>query len=77
MGVPRLLEVLKPYSKLESLKGFNVVIDGPALAHHLYHILVRSRCSAWNYHEANPSYREVGDNVLAWVNGLRLSGAHV
>ncbi|TGO89711.1 hypothetical protein BPOR_0097g00150 [Botrytis porri] len=77
MGIPHLITFLRPYATLDSLKGKDIVIDGPGLAYHIYHICLGTKKSAGNYFEANPSYRELGDTVLAWLDGLERSGSVV
>ncbi|KAF7893834.1 hypothetical protein EAF00_007348 [Botryotinia globosa] len=77
MGIPHLITFLRPYATLDSLKGKDIVIDGPGLAYHIYHICLGTRKSAGNYFEANPSYKELGDTVLAWLDGLERSDAAV
>ncbi|CAD6448922.1 8dc2c281-2d3b-46c5-9076-6c1ff1bdf83d [Sclerotinia trifoliorum] len=77
MGIPHLITFLRPYATLSSLKGKHIVIDGPGLAYHIYHICLSARKSAGNYFEANPSYKELGETVLAWLDGLERSGAVV
>ncbi|KAK6603861.1 hypothetical protein ACHAO1_007019 [Botrytis cinerea] len=77
MGIPHLTTFLRPYATLDSLKGKDIVIDGPGLAYHIYHICLGTKKSAGNYFEANPSYKELGETVLAWLDGLERSGAAV
>ncbi|ESZ92482.1 hypothetical protein SBOR_7145 [Sclerotinia borealis F-4128] len=77
MGIPHLITFLRPYATLGSLKDKDIVIDGPGLAYHIYHICLGIRKSAGNYFEANPSYKELGETVLAWLDGLERSGAVV
>ncbi|KAJ8060732.1 hypothetical protein OCU04_011036 [Sclerotinia nivalis] len=77
MGIPHLITFLRPYATLSSLKGKDIVIDGPGLAYHIYHICLSTKKSAGNYFEASPSYKELGETVLAWLDGLERSGAAV
>ncbi|APA15918.1 hypothetical protein sscle_15g106880 [Sclerotinia sclerotiorum 1980 UF-70] len=77
MGIPHLITFLRPYATLSSLNDKHIVIDGPGLAYHIYHICLSARKSAGNYFEANPSYKELGETVLAWLDGLERSGAVV
>ncbi|TQN72655.1 hypothetical protein CSHISOI_02828 [Colletotrichum shisoi] len=42
MGIPHLLNHLSPYGVLGPLDSDRVVIDGPALAYHIYHLCTRS-----------------------------------
>lgn len=54
-----------------SLSGLEVVIDGPGLAYHIWHICLGERRNARNPFEAGISYAEVGITVLAWLDALR------
>lgn len=71
MGVPHLIAFLEPYSVLESLAGQSVVIDGPAFAYHVYHICLGSRSHLQRPFEAAPSYGEIGESAIQWLDGLR------
>ncbi|KAG4025171.1 hypothetical protein MFRU_064g00080 [Monilinia fructicola] len=77
MGIPHLITFLRPYATLSSLKGKDIVIDGPGLAYHIYHVCLGTRNAAGNYFEANPSYKELGETVLKWLDGLEGSGGVV
>lgn len=77
MGIPHLITFLRPYATRSSLTEQNIVIDGPGLAYHIYHVCLSTKRSARNYFEANPSYQELGATVLAWLDGLERSGAVV
>ncbi|KAI9642606.1 hypothetical protein NHQ30_009411 [Ciborinia camelliae] len=77
MGIPHLITFLRPFAALRPLKGRDIVIDGPGLAYHIYHVCLGTKKSAGNYFEANPSYKELGETVIAWLDGLERSGAVV
>ncbi|QSZ32364.1 hypothetical protein DSL72_001938 [Monilinia vaccinii-corymbosi] len=77
MGIPHLITFLRPYATLSSLKGKDVVIDGPGLAYHIYHLCLGTKSAARNYFEANPSYNELGETALRWLDGLERSGVVV
>jgi len=77
MGVPHLITYLRPYADWHSLDGQNVVIDGPGLAYHIYYICCCSRPAAQSSFEALPSYRELGDAVILWLDGLDDHGVTV
>ncbi|KAL0944596.1 DNA replication initiation factor cdc45 [Colletotrichum truncatum] len=63
MGIPHLVNYLAPYGVLGPLDGDRVVIDGPALAYHIYHLCTRSSIGL-------PSYELLGDTTIAWLEKL-------
>ncbi|KAK1561479.1 XPG domain containing-domain-containing protein [Colletotrichum navitas] len=63
MGIPHLLNHLSPYGVLGPIDGDRVVIDGPALAYHIYHLCTRSTSGV-------PSYDLLGRTALAWLDKL-------
>jgi hypothetical protein len=71
MGIPHLITFLQPYAEAESLAGNCVVVDGPGLAYYIYHMCLSARPAAWNPFEAAPSYEELGEACIAWLDGLR------
>ncbi|PQE29346.1 hypothetical protein CJF32_00010919 [Rutstroemia sp. NJR-2017a WRK4] len=77
MGIPHLITYLRPFATRESLKDKEIVIDGPGLAYHIYHLCQSTRVSAGNYFEAVPSYKELGETVLEWLDGLEKGGSTV
>lgn len=73
MGIPHLITLLQPYSELRLLEGQDVVIDGPAWAYHIYYICLGRRSSSRGPFQALPSYAEIGDAAIEWLDGLRQS----
>jgi hypothetical protein len=72
MGIPHLITYLRPFATLENLAGQSIVIDGPAFAYHVWHICLLRQSSAWrNPFEAQPSYKDVADTALGWLDELR------
>ncbi|TIC99516.1 hypothetical protein CH35J_005250 [Colletotrichum higginsianum] len=63
MGIPHLLNHLSPYGVLGPLDSDRVVIDGPALAYHIYHLCTRSTSGL-------PSYDLIGRTALGWLEKL-------
>ncbi|KAK1971040.1 hypothetical protein LY78DRAFT_689412 [Colletotrichum sublineola] len=63
MGIPHLLNHLSPYGVLGPIDGDRVVIDGPALAYHIYHLCTRSTSGV-------PSYDLLGRTALVWLDKL-------
>ena len=71
MGIPHLITFLQPYAEAEAIGGRRVVIDGPGFAYHIYYTCLSTRPTAWNPFEAAPSYEEIGEACIAWLDGLR------
>ena len=76
MGIPHLTANLKPYASSVTFpprspddeRGrFHAVIDGPALAHHIYRECLKDRTKAASPNEAFPSYEEIGDAIIEWL----------
>lgn len=68
MGIPHLITTLEPYATKELLQDHGIVIDGPALAYHIFHTC---RSNGINH----PSHRLISESVLAWLD--RLTSTHV
>ncbi|EKD21432.1 DNA replication initiation factor cdc45 [Drepanopeziza brunnea f. sp. 'multigermtubi' MB_m1] len=78
MGIRHLITFLRPYATtLESLGGHKVVIDGPSFAHQIYYICLQASPGAKNALEAAPSYRELVNVAIAWLDGLRESNVQI
>lgn len=85
MGIPHLLHHLQPYATKVFLTpsdhgnqqeppestSRHAIIDGPALAYHVYYICVNKREGARNAFEVIPSYRELGSATLAWLDQIQ------
>jgi len=63
MGIRNLINILQPYGVDTALDGKSVVIDGPSLAHHIWHLQCRSRTGV-------PSYASLTETALAWLDVL-------
>jgi hypothetical protein len=74
MGIPHLTTFLRPYAELESLAGRDAVVDGPGLCYYVYYLCLSRIADARNPFEAAPSYAELGDAAISWLEGLRESG---
>ncbi|KAL2355264.1 XPG domain containing-domain-containing protein [Cryomyces antarcticus] len=84
MGIPHLITHLRPYASPvtftvaqpdeDQASREAVIIDGPALAYHVYHKCLAQRTRASNALEAAPSYAELGDAALLWLEALQLHG---
>ncbi len=73
MGVRHLITFLQPFAATESLAGRQVVIDGPGFAYHIYYVSLTSGSQIRNAFEATPTYQELANNAIAWLDALRLS----
>lgn len=77
MGIPHLTTFLRPYAESTALNDGNAVIDGPGLAYHIYHTCITAKVSTRNPLEAAPSYKEIGEATIEWLDRLRTSGVIV
>ena len=73
MGIRHLTTFLRPYASAESLAGKQVVIDGPSFAHQIYYICLKAAPGARNALEAAPSYENLVDTAIAWLDTVRAS----
>lgn len=72
MGIPHLTLHLRPYADYtKNLSNQDVVIDGPALAYHIYLLCLTLRPGAKNAFEAAPTYAELGEAVTLWLGFLQ------
>ncbi|CCU77762.1 hypothetical protein BGHDH14_bgh05230 [Blumeria hordei DH14] len=67
MGIPHLISSLQPYTTHENLNGWTVVIDGNALAYHIYHLCVVRRYASRNTLESLPQNLEIAETVIEWL----------
>lgn len=77
MGIPHLITFLRSYAELEPFVGREVVVDGPGLCYHIHYKCLGRRGDSRNSLEAAPSYGELGEATIEWLDGLRGSGAIV
>jgi len=78
MGIPHLMHHLQTYgekvlfqhndSTKPPFQSTNIIIDGPALAYHVYYICLSRRSGARNAIDAIPSYKELSHAVVAWLD---------
>ncbi|MCJ1277998.1 hypothetical protein MMC21_005812 [Puttea exsequens] len=87
MGVPGLTTALRPYSSSTAVgcktenchqhrtqigeKPNTIIIDGPCFAHHIYNILTSQRRASL---DNLPSYKELGDEAIAYLDELQSYG---
>jgi hypothetical protein len=86
MGIPRLLGHLQTFAvpKILGCKTSgcnehqthqNIIIDGPSLAFYIYYRILAHRSSSTNPVDAVPSYDELGQATLIFLDELRRHGA--
>ncbi|KAH8912853.1 hypothetical protein BR93DRAFT_906346 [Coniochaeta sp. PMI_546] len=73
MGIPRLRQLLEPFSEQVDLKTRDIVIDGPALVYHILYQCQRHATSLFDL----PSYDLLGHTAVRWLDELSKSGANV
>lgn len=71
MGIPRLIAYLEPYATPAELSGCKVIIDGPGLAYHIYYRLLASKSRADNAIYGAPSYAELGESAVFFLDELQ------
>lgn len=87
MGIPHLISRLQPYAISSSLGCRNsdclehrshtsrrITIDGPGLAYHVYYSLLAYKSSYLNSFDAVPSYAEIGQGAIKYLEGLEAYG---
>jgi hypothetical protein len=77
MGVPHLITFLRPFATSVNLTGQNIVIDGPGLAYHVWHICLVTQPRFRNPFEAIPSYEILGKTVTRFLDELQTHGVCV
>lgn len=79
MGIPHLTRSLSPYGEKVVLpqhpeKHENAIIDGPSLAYHVFYVCIARRTSARNALEATPTYQELGQAAVNWLEQIEQYG---
>lgn len=85
MGIPRLLGYLEPYASTVKFKstdnygaaGGGAVVDGPALAYHVFRDASARRHTVESTGRDALSYKEIGDAVLQWLSALEAHTVHM
>ena len=85
MGIPHLSHQLQPHgTKLvlarvapDSKEQVSTIIDGPSLAYQCFYICMSRRSAARNAYEAAPSYRELGEAAVQWLQQIEQFGLQV
>ncbi|KAG9899600.1 hypothetical protein KCV05_g16514, partial [Aureobasidium melanogenum] len=82
MGIPHLTHSLSPYGDKVVLpqnptKHENAIIDGPSLAYHVFYVCIARRTSARNALEAAPTYQELGQAAVNWLEQIEQYGLKI
>ncbi|RDW77208.1 hypothetical protein BP6252_05261 [Coleophoma cylindrospora] len=77
MGIPHLISYLQPYAVGKSLNTQQIVLDGPAFAYHVFYLSLGGRQAARNPFEGAPTYLELGELAIAWLDAMIESGATI
>lgn len=82
MGIQGLTVKLQPYATPATLGSYNsynandsqdtsrVIIDGPSLAYYVYYRLLASKPASLNAFDSAPSYKELGQGALVFLDTL-------
>lgn len=82
MGIPHLTHSLQPYGEKVVLpqnpvNQENAIIDGPSLAYHVFYVCIARRGAARNAFEAAPTYRELGEAAVLWLEQVQQYGLNM
>ncbi|CAD0101252.1 unnamed protein product [Aureobasidium mustum] len=82
MGIPHLTHSLSPYGDKVVLPQHpanheNAIIDGPSLAYHVFYVCIARRTSARNALEATPTYQELGQAAVNWLEQIEQYGLKI
>jgi hypothetical protein len=76
MGIQGLSRRLEPYSSRHSpqqLQGYSAIIDGPGLAYEAHKLAL----SAAANQSRVPSYTDINNEAIRWLNSLEDQGINV
>lgn len=86
MGIPRLTTQISPYGesiiwkkqvqRLVEHQG-DVIIDGPSFAYYIHKLCLTTKSNARNALEALPTYPELGEAAVTWLNQIESFGLHM
>lgn len=86
MGIPRLTSYLQPYftstvlgcsnhnCSLHKDRSNGLIIDGPSLIYAVYYRLLACKPASLNALDAQPSYREIGNATVQFLEQLSACG---
>lgn len=73
MGIPGLARRSEPYAEYRSaqqLHGYQAIVDGPSLAYHAHKLALAGSPKV-------PSYKEVNNEAIRWLNSLEAANIKV
>ncbi|KAJ4994017.1 hypothetical protein SVAN01_00494 [Stagonosporopsis vannaccii] len=73
MGIPGLARRSEPYAECRSaqqLHGYQAIVDGPSLAYHAHKLALAGSPKV-------PSYEEINDEAIRWLNSLEAANIKV
>lgn len=70
MGIPYLLSHLQPYGVETPLAGAQIVLDGPSLAYHIWHLCSKRQ-------DVQASHHLISETTLTWLESLQNHGAQM
>lgn len=76
MGVPGLARRLEPYTtrySSQDLADYVAIVDGPGLAYHAHKLALISSSNQLRI----PSYAEINNEAISWLNSLEQQGIKV
>jgi hypothetical protein len=76
MGIQGLARRLEPYSNrysAQELEGYVAIVDGPGLAYEAHKLALSAGASQTRI----PSYAEINDEAMKWLNALEEQGIKV
>jgi len=82
MGIPRLMTQVSPYGESVTWhKGDtppvvkeNLIIDGPSFCYFIHHRCLSTKTRARHALEAVPTYPELAEEAIAWLDELETFG---
>ncbi|KAK3905709.1 Deoxyhypusine hydroxylase [Staphylotrichum tortipilum] len=75
MGVPQLKKWMAPHSERGVMQRSDTVVDGPALAYHVFSLCSRGSRKISPFQQ--PSYSLLGSTAIAWLDRLQECGLSV
>ncbi|KAI4722750.1 hypothetical protein E4T48_00911 [Aureobasidium sp. EXF-10727] len=82
MGIPHLTHSLSPFGDKVVLPQHpadheNAIIDGPSLAYHIFYVCLSRRTNARNAFEATPTYQELGQAAVNFLEQIEQYGLKI
>jgi hypothetical protein len=76
MGIQGLARRLEPYSSrysAQELEGYAAIVDGPGLAYEAHKLALSAAASQTRI----PSYADINNEAIKWLNALESQGIKV